>query len=417
MALPTYSAADFLDRLGICTQVDKPNTPYTDPAATIRALQLLGVRHLRDCLQSEAAMPSFERVAKATGAKFNLFMAPGAPEWGEASLGYATTFAKATGLVESLEGVNEPDTAYSTGSGNSPALAAKFQEKVHAAAQGLKVPALASAYGAGWDKPGGTYGQVGDLSKACEFGNFHAYTYGNQTPANLLRAGMGWARLQTPVRDIALTEWGFHTDGDKGDVNVMPPVVAGVCFWKGLFEAIQLGYRRMYAFELFDEQTPLNPRSENSFGLFWADGTPKPAANLWRNIAGKLAGASLDKVRPLDCTVAGLKPNHGLLALQVTATRYVLAVYDNDLHYLPESGTYLPPANNRISLTFASPVRARRYDPRSGEEVGLPEGSEVAVNFSYVPTLYTVDLLGEPTFTAGEVAGLLQRYLASGRKI
>lgn len=119
-------------------------------------------------------MPSFGGIAKAAGAKFNLFMAPGAPAWAEASLGYATTPAKATGLVESLEGVNEPDTAYSTSNGNSPSVAAKFQEKVQAAAQGIKVLALASAYGAGWDKPGGTYGQVGDLSKSCESGNFHA---------------------------------------------------------------------------------------------------------------------------------------------------------------------------------------------------------------------------------------------------
>ena len=415
--IPTYAASDFLDRLGVCTQIAKPNTPYTDEAATIRALQFLGVRHLRDCLQGEAAMASFERIGRATNAKFNLFMAPGAPAWAEASLGYAISFARNTGLAESFEGVNEPDTAYSTGNGNSAGLAAKFQEKVHAAAQGLKIPAIASAYGAGWDRLGGTYGRVGDLSKACEFGNFHAYTTGNQTPANLLRAGLGWARLQTPARDIVLTEWGFHTDGDPGDVNVMPPVVAGVCFWKGLFEAVQLGYRRMYAFELFDEQTPLNPRSENSFGLFWADGTPKPAANLWRNMAGKLAGAPLDKVTPLECTVSGLKPNHGLVALQVTATRYVIAVYDNDLHYLPESGTYPPAAGNQLTLTFPAPVQARRYDPLSGEERGLPQGNTVSLDFSYVPTLYTVDLLGEPTFTAGEIAGLLGRYVASGRKI
>lgn len=216
---------------------------------------------------------------------------------------------------------------------------------------------------------------------------------------------MGWATLQTPSRDIVLTEWGFHTDGDPGDINIMPPVVAGVSFWKGLFEAIQLGFRRIYGFELFDEQTPLNPKSENSFGLFWADGTPKPAANLWRNIAGRPAGGSLETVTPLDRTVVGLRPNHGLLALQVTATRYVLAVYDNSLHYLPESGTYPPITSSQLTLTFPAPVQAHPYDPLSGEERGLPQDSMVSLDFSQVPTLYTVDLRGEPTFTAAEITG------------
>ncbi len=99
-----------------------------------------------------------------------------------------------------------------------------------------------------------------------------------------------------------------------------------------LMDATQMGVRATYFYELLDKRDdPQQIYLENHYGLFHADGTPKPAATALHNLSSILAdgGATATGFQTggLDYSVSGLPAPGDSLVLQKSNGAYDLVIW------------------------------------------------------------------------------------------
>ena len=80
---------------------------------------------------------------------------------------------------------------------------------------------------------------------------------------------------------------GWHTTGNRQDASSVSEGVQAKYLLDGLLDASKAGNVKTYLYELLDQNTG-DGISENNFGLFHSDGTPKPAATAVHNLVAIL---------------------------------------------------------------------------------------------------------------------------------
>lgn len=316
-ATPLHRCADLIDSIGVNVHLGHGGSPYVERfAACTRALDALGIRHLRDDIVLTGTEPAgqFERIAAlaARGYRFSLIfydgLTPGprvAPERFAEIAGWA-----GSGLVVA-EGGNEPPIA------SRPGLARVSAD--HQAALFRAVRGDARYRGVQVAGPSYIQGNVAaapDLAASVDLGNIHAYpgcehpeTEGGGSLARFVAA----ARPVFGTAPVIATENGYHTALATDSAHL--PVSEGLrarylprlILWSYL-----RGVRRTYLYELVSSFERGDADPESRFGLLAHDGTPTPAFAAVRNLVRlfKGQGAARDPVAvALDVALAAPAPD------------------------------------------------------------------------------------------------------------
>jgi hypothetical protein len=360
LALWSY---DFLDRIGVVTHVRYYDGAYRDHAGTIEKLRYLGLMRIRDTAPKAASNLPYKRYLDA-GARFCMSCSPdGAAQTDASKVGEVldrilACFPGARG-IDFLEGPNEPNNQPITFAGTKDTKTSfegvkVYMDALHAELRRRKefdaIPLLGVA-------------NYPRLEVTSDMDNEHPY------PKNGEQPGPAMAKVLTGrSRPVVITEFGYNTGPPSKFPTPVDEYTQALLTLNGLFDAVSLGCKRIYVYELLDEKPDPDFKVPNlHWGVFRYDGTPKIAARALRNLTRIVAPA--DQAGPAlpDPTVAGLPPTGKWMALQ-KGPRSMLAILWNEPDIWDEAGLKpIPVAAREVRVTFAAPGSVRLYDPLQGD--------------------------------------------------
>ena len=364
MTTQAVRAADFTNSIGINTHLDFSVTAYSNVSVVEAALSYLGVKQVRDAMQFTNSPTLFAQVAAATGIRYDLFLPPGT----EADLTGDLNDIKQLPAADilSVEGRNEPDL-YGPG----------FQQGItdqitlfQFARQNLPgLPVIQESFAGLPD-----YINAGDQSAYADYGNAHTYfgTGNNPGLGDWIGTLNGYALQATPGKPVIITESGYYTTGSTVDPHTVDLMVQAKYTLDLVLDAYQDGDVKTYLYELLDQRSG-DGNSEDNFGLFNSNGTPKPAATAVRNLLTLLAdtggGATGFQAGAMNYSLSGLPAGGNSFLTEKSDGSYWLAVWDDARLSGPVTPTdvTVPPSAVSINLGFTANIQV--FDPLTGTTV------------------------------------------------
>ncbi len=338
-------AADFSSSIGVGTHSTYYDTAYgyNSGQNILSDLKYLGATQIRDGLDVTAHGGLIEQLM-AAGIKDDMVAGTfgnGVPAQTIAAyIANLETFeADDPGGVNSVEGFNEVSAA------NLPATL-KFQAQLYAAIKADPKLAGISLYNyTGSSENPSFYKAMGNVSSTADYGNTH--TYNEYFPPELWNSwfvplGLGGM----PNAPYVVTETGY-------DTSQLPADIAAKQTLNDVLDLIHDGASKVYLYELLDEKPdPAMTDSQQHFGLFNIDNTPKPAAVALHNLNAILAdpGATAATFVPgtLAYSVTGLNSapvdraalqaafGYGIFQSYIAS----LPAYGNSMLFAKSNGTF-----------------------------------------------------------------------------
>jgi hypothetical protein len=352
------SASAVANSIGVNTHIDFKKYGYQNLGTTAAAINYLGIKNLRDCPGNASdlgAGGSWQKIADATGAKFDAYMTEGSPANDLANLRFATLLAK-QGILNFIEGGNENDDAYALAQGNSIAWTANFQQQVFAAGRALGLPVINMSFGSGWSAANnwqGDYDKVGDLSAFADYANAHTYPLARQQTDKAMQRLNADARLAARSRPVITTEIGWD-DSKIGRAEIARFALYAV------LDGIKNGNPKTYFYALFDD-------GSGKFGLMNQDGSPKPAGAALHNLTVILADKEAARPRSLAYGLSGGTGNDNALLMSKSNGAFLLALWNET------------DAAHSVTVTLGEAAKTiRLYDPLTGAP------SQIAANTNSV---------------------------------
>jgi hypothetical protein len=321
MAIAT-SAAAFIGSLGINTHIDFAAYGYQNLDMVESDINYLGVKIIRDSAEVATDAQAWLQVAQATGAKFDDYIAETSPAGMQTDLGLVPQLAQ-EGILASLEGGDEEDDAYPASLGNTLSITAQFQQQVYALGQQLNLPVINMSFGAGWTAANnwqGDYGAVGDLSADTGYANAHTYPNPGQLPDETIQRINGLAALAASTRPVITTEIGWNT------TQFSQQTIAKYVLYAAM-DGVKDGDEGMYFYGLYDD-------ASGDWGLFNADGTPRPAATALHNLTTLLtdtnANANATSFTPgsLNYTLSGTQTGDNSVLIEKSNGQFWLSLWN-----------------------------------------------------------------------------------------
>jgi hypothetical protein len=287
------SADSFVDSIGVATHLSYDNTPYfTAWPQVLRALQTLGVRHIRDGYYDWPSSSPFvtEHQALAAVGIHCTYVIPLSPATDADSI---EQFSPLVRDMEALESPNECDVPGNC-NGNGPsgvANAVNFLPTIHAAATKLKIPILGPSFVEPY-----SYAAAGNISSEITDNNLHMY-FGGRNPGSTGWGGVDpegnsygsfayWldqAATDAPGLPVEITESGYIAYPTTTTPYTLPESVEASYTPRTLLLAFQHGIKRTFLYELLDEV------SSPGYGILRSDLTSKPAYSAVENLISSLS--------------------------------------------------------------------------------------------------------------------------------
>jgi hypothetical protein len=380
----------FVDSIGVNTHLLDDLTADHESAIVTQRMRELGVRHIRDGIfpgQTPQQYSDERRFLTTTGARMEAITDCPKP------LGYfphsqtppsliRSFNAALNGRVELVEGPNEPDLRKVHGWGQLLTDCIVHLNLDRA----LPVPFVAPAMGNAFDTP-----RLGNISRLVNIGAIHRYFsgYNPETKGFWKSDACGtWgamsfyiceARINAgPTAPLYITETGYSTFGEIDEKT------AGKYISRALLFDSLAGIVRTYIYELHDDGTDTT-NSEDGYGLFRYDGTPKPAFNAVRSEIALLSdpGPSFAPA-PLAYSVTGVASLRHELFQKRDGT-YVLAIWKEARSWNPYRLREIPVAPSPVTVTFASAPRRIAFGALNDrgnllEQTATLSGSVVTAN-------------------------------------
>ncbi|MBP2159783.1 MULTISPECIES: hypothetical protein [Asticcacaulis] len=396
--------ATFMDSLGVNTHINFTGPDYSgyaDPAITANSLRYIGFRHVRDGGRSFSPeqIARLVSVAQAADAKLTLTPGSGGPvDLAAFHKGLRDLEAARPGILAAVEGPNEINNVFMQAFWNveyngrkSNMCARDFQPtqdlqgdlhrliKSDPVLKDLPVYNYTVVYvKKGLGAPGCQADFEADIQaigteEAADFGNIHEYSFQAAAPRSTLFKAMS-RKSVTPGKPVVITETGFATDESAGarPKLAVSETVQAKYILSTVFDGYTLGARRTYIYQLLDN-APDTPATniEKHFGLFYADGRPKPAAVALHNLSQILAEpAAATSVRreALVYTIKGPHDLHDMqLLLQKPDGSYVLVLWAEPKIWDAAAQRDIVVKPSQVSITLKKPAeRVRIYDPMVG---------------------------------------------------
>ena len=173
-------------------------------------------------------------------------------------------------------------------------------------------------------------------------------------------------------KPVIITEAGYYTTGSTTNPNSVDLSVQAKYTLDLVLDSIQAGNAKTYLYELLDQKSG-DGSSEDNFGLFYSDGTPKPAATAIRNLLTLLtdpgSSASGFPQGSMTYSLSGLPSGGNSFLMEKSDGSYWLAVWDDTRLSGPVTSTDIavPPAPVTINLGFTANIAV--FDPLTGTAV------------------------------------------------
>lgn len=282
------STAAFVDSIGVNTHISFDNSPYANIDKVSTALGYLGILNIRDNLSTSTVGSNNFAVLAAQGYKFDLVASPSKDSTLDVSKlitaldSYANQYA---GSIAAIEGPNEVNIWKISYNGViSIASAAEIQKQIFTAVNAdnlLKdIPVYNVSIGS---TDTSQFQQLGNLSGYTDYANEHAYVMSTTPISNGLDYLLSFAQISAPGKPTVITEAGYNTLTSYWYDGVNEAVQAKYTL-NTLMDAYQKGVSQTYLYELLDEPNLGTNNKESYFGLFHADGSPKPVATAIHNL-------------------------------------------------------------------------------------------------------------------------------------
>ncbi len=364
-------AARFCDGVGVNTHLTYSH--YRDIDRVLRCLDLLNVSHCRDLVfaTKPEQWQNLKRVMNA-GYKFCLMMTTDLGSLNE----QLRLFASDPSGLSLLEGSNEDDISEhhrydgnpdrrqpgNSGPGFPDGTRAWTRDLWRLAKGndklkhlGIVGPSLAR---------GSSYPKLGDLSAWCDYGNSHSYFSNGDNPGKTRENNKAELKFIAPGRPLVATEAGYHTATGitSGNLGVSPEIHC-IYMARFLFEQYQHGWKRSYIYELINKSDNKLGQREENWGLFYANGNPKPAALAIGAMLGVLndPGAAIDhSTGSLDFTLSGMPGTGNHLLFQKKDGRFYLVLWNEIANWTAGKGGFRV-GDAPFTLSVETPIRAVRY--------------------------------------------------------
>ncbi len=288
-AVKAVSADAFVDSVGVNIHLHYNDTPYGDFAAVSKAIETLGVRHVRDGLIDTSWAPYYERLNELgrMGVKATLITSPKESE--TLLVDYPRRVRDG---FEAYEAPNEYDQS---GDADWAGTLKVFVAKLHKAVKSDPATAAFPIIGPSLTQET-SFRKMIDTQQYFDFANLHNYL-GGRNPGtsgwgdngygsyewNLKLVSQAW-----PGKAVVTTETGYFNDKDK--TNGVPEEVSGKYLPRLLFEQVRHGIQRTFIYELLDTGKK-GQAGDTTYGLLRADFSPKPAFNALKNVLQLLEGS------------------------------------------------------------------------------------------------------------------------------
>jgi hypothetical protein len=420
-----HRAWNFGQSIGVNTHIDwqGSGSSYADVAVVEASLAYLGVTHVRDGIPfSTWTLPEYEAIA-ATGVKFDILVT--APD-----IDFATDLAQINqlaaaipGSVASVEGANEFNLNGYTYAGvsslNNPAWAQLFGPALYAAVKadpslaGVSVVAACMANASTADLQ-----KEGNLDSFVDSSNWHVY-YGNgDQPGVSIASAIAAAESTAPGKPVTITETGYYTaikamDWGGGGVT---PAVQAILTVNAVLDAFKDGAQTTYMYELLD--TIANPSSTDladSFGLFYADGTPKPAAtaihDLTTILADTGANAATFQTATLNATITGLPATGNDMVFEKSNGAYDIVVWNEPTVWNETTMSEVTPTATPITVNLGATYGyVRVFDPLVGSTPieAFSNVSAIQLSLGSDPFIIEIEPFSTPqTYSPGAAGGTI----------
>ena len=380
-SVPTAAirTAAFQASLGVDVHLDYWNTSYGlsggtggNEALVASSLAYLGITNLRVGVPTAQTIPEMEALM-AAGAKFDVLMPSASSTTMLAS--QLAAIAPIASAVVAVEGPNEVNltSGFSWNGSNTLGAAAAYQTALYAAVKATPDLADAAVYnltlgGVGAD----AYQGLGNLSSVATDGNVHAYYSNGLPPASTLQYAVGLAAASTPSDPTVITETDYNSGLVSGSVSADVQARYDLDL---LMDATKDGVQATYLYEMLDEQAdPNDTNSQDHYGLFNSDGTPKEAATAIHNLMAILSdtGSSASSFTPgaLAYTVSGLPASGDTLLMEKSNGTYELVVWAEPEIWNAATNSAIAATPRQTTVQFAG-IRSevKVLDPLTGTTI------------------------------------------------
>ncbi len=328
---------------------------YANIDNVINEVNYIGARRLRDWPTRDDVIDKWRPVYEKTGAPFHASIPMASPKNQRIALTRIERWMKAyPGLIDVIEGGNEPDAQYSVSQGASLADTAILQSQVYKVGKNAGVKVAQLSVGAGWTAPlwEGNYKKFG--SPPADYGNAHTYMNPGEPPASTLkRIGDLAAYSVSKNSPVDTTEFGFYQTKKQDDATT------SAFMHMAPFSAYLLGHSGFSVYALHDDMT-------NITGFYRADGTKRDFADYWHYTTTLLSDPKGKKLPPKNINIsfdnqkASGKPPLGIknVLMYKSDGSVWIAAYDEERINAPDGYQ---------TITLGKPYAlANIYDGRNG---------------------------------------------------
>jgi trimeric autotransporter adhesin len=409
------SASSFTSSIAVNAHVGYAWGSYNNLALVETDLRYLGVTTLRDSLAGDpSAQPVLDGLA-AAGFKFDFLVPSGLPATGSAGLQqYIASLQQFEtahpNSIVALEGLNEANIQpFSYNGSSSMAAAAQFQQVYYAAIKGDAALAGIPVYDLtlGYNDLSG-YSSLGNLSASTDFASSHAYVPTESTPQAAIAAAISAASSVAAGAPSVITETGYTTQANTQYLGVDQTVQAKSIL-NTLVDAYKAGVGTTYLYELLDGNSS-STNSEDHFGLFNSDGTPKLAATAIHNLTTILndnGNGGHTPTAPLGYSLSGLPDSGNSMVLGKSNGAYDLVVWAEPQIWNDATSTEIAASTQPVTVNLGSVHQSVNvYDPLNGTTpiATYSNVSQIVVPVSDHPLVIEIDAPATtPTTATGPV--------------
>ncbi len=355
-----------LDSIAVDVHLENSPGPYTDLPGVIASLQWLNCTSVRFAFVNAQSLSQAQTLAEH-GIKLDVLIRS------EAESAYTVDeqlalAARVAPDVISLEGLNEPDVEGAqygslTGIPAVVAVTKRIKSFVLSTPSLRQVATITPSIG-GYDP--NTLTQLGNLARFVTNANAHVYPAGVAPPFWALDPSLQFLSGMAPGRPTMMTEFGYNSMVGQGGVD---ETVQAKDILDGLLDAFRVGVQRTFIYELYNNLPSLTGggTTEDYYGLFNADATPRMASNAIHNFTRILDDPNAGGFTPksLQYTVTGLPWNAWQILMAKSDGSYVLALWSESQIWNGSSEISVPPAAITVTLRHAA-RSATVFDPLTG---------------------------------------------------
>jgi hypothetical protein len=395
------STSDFIKSLGVVTHIDSGNSQWNDAPALLSHLKYLGISTVRDGAPFDYALPTYIALAQA-GIRFSILEANvySFDQTGVVNATLDVQRARALevavpGSIISFEGTNEYTTNHYTLNGAQSfgslewglADARALQQAVRADPLFAHTTIIApSAI---------QLDSLPDFSPFVNASNVHIYGGLGEQLQDLIINSVRFAQASAPGKPVYITETGISSSGYGSSTwGVTDEDTQAIINVNALLDGFQAGAAMTFLYELLDEPYPWLDVREQHFGLFRADGTPKPVATAIHNLTSILSdqAGSIASAGSLSYDVAGLPWSASTMLLQEAEGIFNLVIWNGRASLYDGTKEIDPPAST-VTVNLSTPASAiTLFDPTvgSGAQTSLTSAGSVSFQLSANPIIIEI---------------------------